>query len=91
MRGIGFLFETHLQISSLQIHHSIPFGITYTSFSTPHRERQMKQRLLFFSVVVKKWTIGKEYRGREKIVKWLVSDILSLLKQFPPNMVAFLM
>lgn len=51
----------------------------------------MKQRLLFFSVVVKKWTIGKEYRGREKIVKWLVSDILSLLKQFPPNMVAFLM
>lgn len=51
----------------------------------------MKQRLVFSSVTVKKWKIGKAYRGREKTVKWLVSDILSLLKQFPPKLLAFLM
>lgn len=48
-------------------------------------------RLFFSSVIVKKWAIGKEYRGREKTVKWLVSDILSLLKQFPPKLLSFLM
>lgn len=62
----GTLTTPHLEISPLQIHHSIPFGITYISWSTPHREWQMKQRLFFLSVIVKKWTIDKEYRGREK-------------------------
>lgn len=65
-------------------------GLPALHFQLP-TGRDKWNRLFFSFVTVEKWTIGKEYRRREKTVKWLVSNMFSLLKQLPSNLLAFLM